>query len=66
MLGYPERAVGILNAAHYHARRRGHPFDLGFALTLAPWSSIFSASRVGRSSVSKRPIDWRAKTASPS
>jgi predicted ATPase len=33
MLGYPEQAVKMTDAAHDHARRRGHPFDLGFALT---------------------------------
>ena len=33
MLGYPEQAVRISDAAHDHARRRGHPFDLGWALT---------------------------------
>jgi class 3 adenylate cyclase/tetratricopeptide (TPR) repeat protein len=32
MLGYPEQAIKILNAAYAHARRRGHPFDLGWAL----------------------------------
>jgi hypothetical protein len=31
-LGYPEHAVRILDAAHDHARLRGHPFNLGFAL----------------------------------
>jgi predicted ATPase len=33
MLGYPEQAVGISDATHIHARRRRHPFDLGWALT---------------------------------
>jgi class 3 adenylate cyclase/tetratricopeptide (TPR) repeat protein len=33
MLGYPEEAVRISDAAHDHARRRGNPFDLGVALT---------------------------------
>jgi predicted ATPase len=32
-LGYPEQAVRISDAAHDHARRRGHPFNLGWALT---------------------------------
>jgi hypothetical protein len=32
ILGYPEHAVRILDATHDHARRRGHPFNLGFAL----------------------------------
>ena len=34
MLGYPDRAVQLCEAKDAHARRRGHPFDLGFALTL--------------------------------
>ena len=33
MLGYPDRAVQVSEANEAHARRRGHPFDLGFALT---------------------------------
>ena len=34
MLGYPDRAVQLSDANDAHARRRGHPFDLGWALTL--------------------------------
>jgi hypothetical protein len=34
MLGYPEQAVKITDAAHAHARRCGHPFDVGWALYL--------------------------------
>ena len=34
MLGYPDRAVQVSDASDAHARRRGHPFDLGFALTV--------------------------------
>ena len=34
MLGYPEQAVKMSDAAHDHARRLGHPFDLGWALTI--------------------------------
>jgi class 3 adenylate cyclase/tetratricopeptide (TPR) repeat protein len=33
VLGYPEQAERIIDVAHDHARRRGHPFDLGWALT---------------------------------
>jgi len=33
MLGYPDRAVRICDDKEAHARRRGHPFDQGFALT---------------------------------
>ena len=34
MLGYPDRAVQVLDANDAHARQRGHPFDLGVALTM--------------------------------
>ena len=33
MLGYPERALQVSAATELHARRRGHPFDIGWALT---------------------------------
>jgi len=32
MLGYPDRALRLANEKDAHARRRGHPFDLGVAL----------------------------------
>ena len=34
MLGYPERAVRLCDAAHEEARRRRHPFNLSWALTV--------------------------------
>jgi tetratricopeptide (TPR) repeat protein len=34
MLGYPDQAVAVSDAKDEHARRRNHPFDLPFALTL--------------------------------
>jgi predicted ATPase len=34
MLGYPEQAVKISDRAYDHARRLGHPFDLGWTLTV--------------------------------
>jgi tetratricopeptide (TPR) repeat protein len=33
ILGYPDRALRHSDEKDAHARRRGHPFDLGFALT---------------------------------
>jgi predicted ATPase len=33
ILGYPERALRLSDEKDAHARRRGHPFDLGMALT---------------------------------
>ncbi|MFL5281940.1 MAG: AAA family ATPase [Rhodopila sp.] len=32
VLGFPDRALWLENEAHANARRRGHPFDIGFAL----------------------------------
>jgi predicted ATPase len=34
ILGYPDRAVQVSDANDAHARRRGHPFDLGWVLTV--------------------------------
>ena len=34
ILGYPDRAMWLNNEKDAHARRRGHPFDLGYALTM--------------------------------
>ncbi len=34
MLGYPDRALHLNDEKDAHARRRGHPVDLGYALTL--------------------------------
>jgi predicted ATPase len=34
VLGYPEQALRILDAAHDHARQVGHPFALAWALTV--------------------------------
>jgi len=36
MLGYPDRALRLSDEKDAHARRRGHPFDLGTALTVGP------------------------------
>jgi class 3 adenylate cyclase/tetratricopeptide (TPR) repeat protein len=33
LLGYPDQALRLSLETDAHARRRGHPFDLGFALT---------------------------------
>jgi predicted ATPase len=37
MLGYPDRAVQVLQANDTHARWRGHPFDLGWMLTMGSY-----------------------------
>jgi class 3 adenylate cyclase/tetratricopeptide (TPR) repeat protein len=36
MLGYPDKASRLSDEKDTHARRRGHPFDLGFALVIGP------------------------------
>jgi class 3 adenylate cyclase len=36
ILGYPDRALRLNDEKDAHARRRGHPFDLGFALNSGP------------------------------
>jgi predicted ATPase len=43
MLGFPEQAVKISDASHAHARRCGHAFDLGYALTAG--SQVFDHLR---------------------
>jgi hypothetical protein len=60
MLGYPEQAARISDAKDAHVRRRGHPFDLGWALSFGAqvldylgepdqWlKRIEEADRVGR------------------
>ncbi len=37
MLGYPDQAASTGDAALEHARRRGHPFDLCWALTIGAY-----------------------------
>jgi class 3 adenylate cyclase/tetratricopeptide (TPR) repeat protein len=37
ILGYPERAVELINAGYDYARRVGNPFDLALALTVGTW-----------------------------
>ncbi len=38
LLGYPDRAVRLGDEKDAHARRRGHPMDLGFALVIGAHS----------------------------
>jgi class 3 adenylate cyclase/tetratricopeptide (TPR) repeat protein len=37
ILGYPDRALRLSNDTDAHARRRGHPFDLGYALIIGSY-----------------------------
>jgi class 3 adenylate cyclase/tetratricopeptide (TPR) repeat protein len=43
MLGYPDSAVAATLANEAHARKRNHPFDLAFALTLGAQAFDFRA-----------------------
>ena len=45
MLGYPDEAVRLNDAKDEHARRRGHVFDIAFALTLG--ADLFYYRREG-------------------
>ena len=66
MLGYPDRAVQVSDANDAHARRRGHPFDLGFALTVG--AACFGISAANPSQCwrgSRRPSGWAARTVCP-
>ena len=42
MMGYPDQALAANAAMETNARRRGHPFDLAFALTLGAQLSRLS------------------------
>jgi len=37
MLGFPDQAAQLSDEKDAHARRLGHPFDIGFALTTGAW-----------------------------
>lgn len=37
ILGYPDQAAAIVDERDAHARLIGHPFDIGFVLTLGAW-----------------------------
>lgn len=41
MLGYPDQAIKASEEAERIARENGHPFDLGFALTLGAWAYMY-------------------------
>ena len=51
ILGYPDRALRLNDEKDAHARRHGHPFDLGYALTMGVhefdhrWRGSAQASR---------------------
>jgi hypothetical protein len=56
MLGYPDRALRLENEKDAHARRRGHPFDLGFAL-------MTGAHARGPAQASPRLSGWAGRIA---
>ena len=50
ILGYPDRALRLENERDTHARRRGHPFDLGYSLFFGPhfFDSRFKHDDLGK------------------
>ena len=52
MMGYPDQALAANQAMEANARRRGHPFDLAFALTLG--AQLFRLSRRFRCAAATR------------
>ncbi len=64
MLGYPDRAMRLSNEKDAHARRRGHPFDLGICADA--WdrtSSIAALPSPTCASVPKNVSGWVGRTA---
>jgi tetratricopeptide (TPR) repeat protein len=51
ILGYPDRALRQNDEKDVHARRRGHPFNLGFALT---WGAHLYDNRYNLEDLSRR------------
>ena len=64
MLGYPDRAWRLSNETDAHARRRGHPFDLGYALTMG-CTSITALSSRNCVSAPKNVSGWAGRIACP-
>jgi predicted ATPase len=70
MLGYPEQAAQLREDGETHARRLGHPVDLGWALTAGSWlfdhlgepdellKRVEEADRVGRENSLPFLTDW--------
>lgn len=54
--GYPEQALAASQALDVHARQRGHPLDLAFALTLG--AQVFDFLNM------PEELEWRAEEAS--
>jgi predicted ATPase len=51
ILGFPDRALRLVTERDAHARRRGHPFDLGWALL---WGAHALDHRFGHKDLHKR------------
>ena len=66
ILGYPDRALRLNDEKDAHARRRGHPFDLGCGLTIGAheFDHRFTEAMTC-ASVPKNVSGWAARTAYP-
>ena len=66
ILGYPDRALRLSDEKDAHARRRGHPFDLGFALTTGAHEFDHRYRRTRTcASAPKNVSGWVGRTACP-
>ena len=54
MLGYPDRALRLSNERDAHARRRGHPFDLGSTMWIGLWEYRSSLQARGSAEACRR------------
>ena len=65
ILGYPDRALRLSDEKDAHARRRGHPFDLGFALTTGAHEFDHRLTTRTCASAPKNVSGWAGRTACP-
>ena len=65
ILGYPDRALRLSDEKDAHARRRGHPFDLGVALTFGVHEFDHRCELRTCASAPKNVSGWVGRTACP-
>jgi tetratricopeptide (TPR) repeat protein len=65
MLGYPDRALRLSNEKDAHARRRGHPYDLGWALWLGVHEFDLRCKPEDLPSGPKNASGWAGRIACP-
>ena len=65
ILGYPDRAMRLSDEKDAHARRRGHPQDLGLALINGAHGTITAVSTRTCASAPKHVSDWVERITCP-